>query len=197
MRGRSGTIRKIDARHHRAKLRTLMGDLLRMMQPVERAMEVEVDQRMRIAARPERVWRALVTEADLRRWLFPNAVVDARVGGFWRFTFPHWPSARGLWHPALNFGGPIVELEPGRLLAVDFEPPYWGVLRYELAPDGDGTEHPRHAARLRGQRGLAGRLPRRLELLRRPPRHALRDGGGRGAAPHRRDPRRRAQPAAR
>ena len=117
---------------------------------VERAMAVEVDQRVHIAAPPERVWRALVEPADLRRWLFPSAVADVRPGGSWRFTFPHWPSARGLHHPALNFGGPIVELEPGRVLAVEFEPPYWGVLRFELAPEGDGTE-------LRmTQRGFAG-----------------------------------------
>jgi uncharacterized protein YndB with AHSA1/START domain len=107
---------------------------------VERAMSVEVDQRVRIAAAPERVWRALGDPADLRRWLFPSAVADVREGGSWRFTFPHWPSARGLHHPALNFGGPIVELVPGRVLAVQFEPPYWGILRFEVSPDGDGSE---------------------------------------------------------
>lgn len=111
------------------------------------AMSVEVDQRVRIEAPRERVWRALVEHDDLRRWLFPSAVADVREGGSWRFTFPHWPSARGLHHPALNFGGPIVELEPGRVLAVEFEPPYWGVLRFELT---DATE-------LRvTQRGFAG-----------------------------------------
>jgi uncharacterized protein YndB with AHSA1/START domain len=107
---------------------------------VERAMAVEVDQRVRIAAPPERVWRALTDADDLHRWLFPSAVADVREGGFWRFTFPHWPSARGLHHPALNFGGPIVELVPGRVLAVQFEPPYWGVLRFELALEGTGTD---------------------------------------------------------
>jgi uncharacterized protein YndB with AHSA1/START domain len=111
-----------------------------MSAAVERAMAVEVDQRVRIAAPPERVWRALVEPADLRRWLFPSAVADVREGGSWRFTFPHWPSARGLHHPALNFGGPIVELVPGRVLAVEFEPPYWGVLRFEIGPDGDGSQ---------------------------------------------------------
>ncbi len=110
-----------------------------MTATVERAMTVEVDHRVRIAAPPERVWRALAEPDDLRRWLFASAVADVRAGGSWRFTFPHWPSARGLHHPALNFGGPIVELDPGRVLAVAFEPPYWGVLRFELAPDGDGT----------------------------------------------------------
>ena len=121
-----------------------------MSAAIERAMEVEVDQRVHIAAAPERVWRALVEHDDLRRWLFPSAVADVRPGGSWRFTFPHWPSARGLHHPALNFGGPIVELEPGRVLAVEFEPPYWGVLRFDLSPESDGTE-------LRvTQRGFAG-----------------------------------------
>jgi uncharacterized protein YndB with AHSA1/START domain len=104
------------------------------------AMAVEVDQRVRIATAPERVWRALVDPADLRRWLFPSAVADVREGGSWRFTFPHWPSARGLHHPALNFGGPIVELVPGRALAVQFEPPYWGVLRFEVTAEGDASE---------------------------------------------------------
>jgi len=111
-----------------------------MTAAVERAMAVEVDQRVRIAAPPERVWRALAEPDELRRWLFASAVADVREGGSWRFTFPHWPSARGLHHPALNFGGPIVELDPGRLLAVAFEPPYWGVLRFELAADGEGTD---------------------------------------------------------
>jgi uncharacterized protein YndB with AHSA1/START domain len=111
-----------------------------MIAPVERAMAVEVDQRVRITAPPERVWRALTDVADLRRWLFESADADVREGGSWRFTFPHWPSARGLHHPALNFGGPIVELVPGRVLAVQFEPPYWGVLRFEVSPDGDGTD---------------------------------------------------------
>jgi uncharacterized protein YndB with AHSA1/START domain len=111
-----------------------------MIAPVERAMAVEVDQGVHIVAAPERVWRALTHTDDLRRWLFPSAAADVREGGSWRFTFPHWPSARGLHHPALNFGGPIVELVPGRVLAVQFEPPYWGVLRFELTTGGDGTD---------------------------------------------------------
>jgi len=104
------------------------------------AMAVEVDQRVRVEAASERVWRALTDPGDLQRWLFPSAVADVREGGSWRFTFPHWPSARGLHHPALNFGGPIVELVPGHVLAVQFEPPYWGVLRFELRADGDGSD---------------------------------------------------------
>ena len=121
-----------------------------MSATVERAMAVEVDQSVHIVAPPERVWRALTELSDLRRWLFPSAEADVRAGGFWRFTFPHWPSARGLHHPALNFGGPIVELVPGSVLAVQFEPPYWGVLRFEIAAAGDGTD-------LRvTQRGFAG-----------------------------------------
>jgi uncharacterized protein YndB with AHSA1/START domain len=111
-----------------------------MSTTIERAMTVEVDQRMFIAASPERVWRALTDTVDLRRWLFASAEADVREGGFWRFTFPHWPSARGLHHPALNFGGPIVELSPGRALGVRFEPPYWGVLRFAIAAEGDGAE---------------------------------------------------------
>ncbi len=140
MRGRSGTIRQVDAPPPPGQAARAHGRQVRMIAPVERAMAVEVDQRVRIAAPPERVWRALTDVDDLRRWLFESADADVREGGSWRFTFPHWPSARGLHHPALNFGGPIVELVPGRVLAVQFEPPYWGVLRFEVSPDGDGTD---------------------------------------------------------
>jgi uncharacterized protein YndB with AHSA1/START domain len=98
-----------------------------------------VDHRIRIEAPPARVWRALVDLDDLRRWMFASMRVDARLGGFWRFTFPHWPSARGLVHPALEMGGPIVALAPGRELAVEFARPYWGVLRFALEADDAAT----------------------------------------------------------
>jgi uncharacterized protein YndB with AHSA1/START domain len=98
-----------------------------------------VDHRIRIEAPPARVWRALVDLDDLRRWMFASMRVDVRIGGFWRFTFPTWPSARGLVHPALEMGGPIVALAPERELAVEFASPYWGVLRFALEADGAAT----------------------------------------------------------
>ena len=104
-------------------------------------MAVEVDQRVRIAAAPERVWRALVEHDDLRRWLFPSAVADVRARaarGASRFRTGRRRAACTTRRS--TSAGPIVELDPGRVLAVAFEPPYWGVLRFELSPDGDGTE---------------------------------------------------------
>ena len=98
-----------------------------------------VDHRLRIEATPERVWRALSESSELARWLFPSATVDCRLGGRWEFTFPHWPSARGLWHPTLQFTGPIVELAPGAVLAVAFDPPYWGTVRFTIQAEGSGT----------------------------------------------------------
>ena len=100
---------------------------------------VGVDHRIRIEAPPARVWRGLTESADLQRWLFPSAQAEPRVGGTWQFTFPHWPSARGLLHPSLGFVARIVAFEPERLLAVRFEPPYWGELRFALAAAGDGA----------------------------------------------------------
>ena len=99
-----------------------------------------VDQRVQIEAAPERVWRALSESSELSRWLFPSATVDCRLGGRWEFTFPHWPSARGLWHPTLRFAGPIVALEPGAAIAVAFDPPYWGTVRFAIRAQGSGTE---------------------------------------------------------
>jgi uncharacterized protein YndB with AHSA1/START domain len=101
--------------------------------------DARVDHRIRIEAPPSRVWRALTDEADVRRWLFASAQVEPRVGGVWQFTFPHWPSARGLLHPSLGFVARIMAFEPERLLAVRFEPPYWGELRFELAAVGDAA----------------------------------------------------------
>ena len=94
---------------------------------------------MQIEAAPERVWRTLSESAELSRWLFPSATVDCRLGGRWEFTFPHWPSARGLWHPTLRFTGPIVELSPGAVIAIAFDPPYWGTVRFAIRASGSGS----------------------------------------------------------
>ena len=99
-----------------------------------------VDHRIAIAAPRERVWQALTQTSELRRWLFASASIDCRLGGTWEFTFPHWPSARGLWHPSLQFRGPIVELDAGAALAVTFSPPYFGTVRFSLGAHDDGTE---------------------------------------------------------
>jgi uncharacterized protein YndB with AHSA1/START domain len=82
----------------------------------------------RLAHRPEKVWRALTEDEHLAAW-FPTTIDGDRGTGA-HLTFRHRE----------------VDLEPmtGELLA--FDPPWllemtWGEdrLRFELAPDGDGT----------------------------------------------------------
>ena len=74
------------------------------------------------------VWRS-VTEPDALAEWFPTTVeVDLREGGAMAFTFPE-----GEMEP---MDGSVVELDPPRRFAF-----LWGeeLLRFELAPDGDGT----------------------------------------------------------
>lgn len=72
------------------------------------------------------VWRMVTEPGELAHW-FPSEVdVDLRVGGAMRFTFA----------PEAVYDGEVVELDPPHRFAF-----LWGVdlLRFELAPDGDGT----------------------------------------------------------
>jgi uncharacterized protein YndB with AHSA1/START domain len=64
----------------------------------------------RCAASPVEVWLALTDRGSLARWL-----------------------------PAPP--GPLREVEPGRVLEIDWQPPCEepSLVRFELAPDGDGT----------------------------------------------------------
>ena len=75
----------------------------------------------------ERVWRAITDPDELEAW-WGRVTVDLQPGGSMRIEW-------------LN-GGPtmpatITALDPPRLLEIEGEP--HGRLRFELAPDGDGT----------------------------------------------------------
>jgi uncharacterized protein YndB with AHSA1/START domain len=73
---------------------------------------------------PPEVWKALTEPESLRRWLRPG------------------------------FDVPLTEVEPGRILELDWQPPGEepSVVRIELTPDGAGTrlvlDHARIEARL-------------------------------------------------
>jgi uncharacterized protein YndB with AHSA1/START domain len=80
----------------------------------------------RLAHPPAAVWRGVTEPEELAHW-FPSGVeVDLRVGGAMRFEFS----------PDYVVEGEVLELDPPRTFAFR-----WGadVLRFELAPDGDGT----------------------------------------------------------
>jgi uncharacterized protein YndB with AHSA1/START domain len=75
----------------------------------------------------EKVWQALTEPQQLSKWFPQDIEGDFTAGGRLRFLF-----REGEW-PA--FDGEVVEVDPPRVLAY-----LWGedVLRFELAPDGDG-----------------------------------------------------------
>lgn len=82
----------------------------------------------RLPHRPERVWRALTEDDQLARW-FPTTIEGPRAAGApLRFG-----QRDGAGPP---FDGELVAFDPPRLLELR-----WGedLLRFELAPDGDGT----------------------------------------------------------
>src|SRR5439155_959408 len=99
------------------------GRSLRMIAPVERAMAVEVDQRVRIAAAPERVWRALTHPDDLQRWLFPSAAAGVvepdELAGTLAQLAQRQPALRPYWYAE---HGRIVLVLPGRAGAAGSEP---------------------------------------------------------------------------
>ena len=84
----------------------------------------------RIAAPPERVWRALTEPEELRVWL-ARAEIDLRPGGPIVLTFENDPSV---------MLGTITEIEQGRLLEYTWsEDDVESVVRFVVEPDGDGT----------------------------------------------------------
>jgi len=86
----------------------------------------------RIAKPIEKVWAALTVPERIADWL-ANAEVDLRLGG--RFAL-HWTDTE----EEHRMAGAIVELDPPRLIAWTWphEQHPHSVVRWELAPDGDG-----------------------------------------------------------
>jgi uncharacterized protein YndB with AHSA1/START domain len=86
----------------------------------------------RLAHAPGRVWRALTEPSELEAWL-AAAEVDLREGGA---LVLRWLNTDDEGRQAV-MEARITELDVGRVLEFDGEP--HGRLRWELAPDGDGT----------------------------------------------------------
>jgi uncharacterized protein YndB with AHSA1/START domain len=80
----------------------------------------------RYAQAPDEVWRALTEPESLARWLRPG------------------------------FDVPQTEVEPGRVLELDWRPPGEepSVVRIELSPDGAGTVLVLEHARIEAARGM-------------------------------------------
>ncbi len=83
----------------------------------------------RLAHPPEKVWRALTESQHLAAW-FPTTVEGERAeGAKLRFTFPN--------DEAPPFDGELLSYRPPELLEFRWGP---DTLRFELRPDGAGTE---------------------------------------------------------
>jgi uncharacterized protein YndB with AHSA1/START domain len=88
----------------------------------------------RLAHSPQRVWRALTDPAELTHWFPQDLVGTFAAGEKLRFVFRGEP-------PVLNgevlheFDGEVLEFEPPHVLAYTWA---GDVLRWTLAPDGDG-----------------------------------------------------------
>ena len=80
----------------------------------------------------ERVWAAITQPAELRAWL-ADADLDLTVGGRVELR---WLNTDDEGNRAVATGT-VTALEAPRLLELETEP--HGVLRFELAPEGDGT----------------------------------------------------------
>ena len=80
----------------------------------------------------ERVWRALTEPDELAKWL-ALAELDLREGGS---VVLRWQNTDDEGNAAVA-RGTVSALEPPRLLELDTD--IHGLLRWELAPDGEGT----------------------------------------------------------
>jgi uncharacterized protein YndB with AHSA1/START domain len=86
----------------------------------------------RIAAPPERVWRALTEPEDLRAWL-ARAELELRPGAAIVLTFENEDEESVM-------RGTIIAVEEGRVLEFSWgEDDIESVVRFEVARDGDGT----------------------------------------------------------
>jgi uncharacterized protein YndB with AHSA1/START domain len=86
----------------------------------------------RIAHPPARVWAALTQPEELIGW-WGRAQVDLREGGQFTLTWLNTDDEGN----SLTMHATIAKLEPESLLVLDGD--VHGLLRWELAPDGDGT----------------------------------------------------------
>ena len=75
----------------------------------------------------ERVWAAITDPAEIEAW-WGRATVDLTPGG---------PMQIEWLNGDVTMPATITELDPPRVLEIEGEP--HGTLRFELAPDGDGT----------------------------------------------------------
>jgi len=85
----------------------------------------------RYEAAPGEVWRALTEPESLSRWLARPRAVELAAGGAFELELPD----------ATRIGGRVREVEPERVLEVDWRPAGEdaSVVRFELNADGDGT----------------------------------------------------------
>ncbi|ROS40188.1 SRPBCC family protein [Amycolatopsis thermoflava] len=83
----------------------------------------------RLRHRPEKVWRAVTDPAELAHWFPARVETEARIGAPIRFVFPGDA-------PVDDGGtGEVLEFDPPKVFAFSWN---LDVLRFELAPDGDG-----------------------------------------------------------
>jgi uncharacterized protein YndB with AHSA1/START domain len=87
----------------------------------------------RYAASPAEVWAALTEPASIARWLGRPVQIEVASGGTFRLQFTADETTR--------LDGRIRELDPGRVLELDWSVPgeLPSVVRFELAEDGDGS----------------------------------------------------------
>jgi uncharacterized protein YndB with AHSA1/START domain len=86
----------------------------------------------RLAHPPDRVWDALTKPEELIAW-WGDADVDLREGGHFKLRWLNTDEEGN----RVEMHATIAKLDPGRLLLLDGD--VHGLLRWELAPDGDGT----------------------------------------------------------
>ncbi|PYX89573.1 MAG: hypothetical protein DMG67_14800 [Acidobacteria bacterium] len=114
------------------------------------AEEDSVVTEIRIAAPPERVFKALTDQGELMRWFTDKSCpvhhweMDARLGGHYRyFTSQETASVHGV--QAFECHGEILEFDPPRVLAYTWVADWHAdkqhptVVRWELIKDAAGT----------------------------------------------------------
>jgi uncharacterized protein YndB with AHSA1/START domain len=86
----------------------------------------------RIGSPPAKVWASVSDAKEASQWLAPNIVLESHVGG--RVVID--------WGDDSKAEGQITRFEPGSVLEYTWkneEFPEGSLVRWEVAPDGDGT----------------------------------------------------------